>query len=76
MKNSELHVLALIANSHSDSDLPKSYFKTFPYREKIAKDLMWRGLIESTGAKRENVALTAAGKTELGGAWGKPERAK
>lgn len=41
--------------------LPKTYFDSFPHKRKIAKDLMWRGYLESAGPFGNLLNATPAG---------------
>lgn len=58
----EREVLEDVAKGARRGPLSKTYFDTFPAKRKIAKDLMWRGLIESGGDLGDCVCLTPAGE--------------
>lgn len=45
--------------------LPKSYFDNFPGKLPIAKNLMWRGLLEHAGNFGDCLALTPAGRAAI-----------
>ena len=62
MTRGEREVLEDVAKGGRRGALHKTYFDTFPAKRRIAKDLMWRGYIESGGDFGDCVSLTPAGR--------------
>lgn len=66
MTRGEREVLEdVIAAAGRKRFLPKSHFDSFPHKRKIAKDLMWRGYLESVGTFNDYVNATPAGYDAL-----------
>ncbi len=61
MTRGQIEVLRLVAQSQTS----KSFFDNYPYRRKIAKDLMWEGFLEHGGQLADDIVLTPAGRAVL-----------